>query len=71
MLDRRTQRDTRDPKSTKDDTRGNRVLLLDGGLDDGLLRKGGLESKGIFSVEGPRSLSWSRSVMDEQSSISK
>ena len=26
---------------------------------------------GVFSVEGPRSLSWSRSVMDERSSISQ
>ena len=40
-----------------------------GGLDGGH-PKGGLESKGIFSIEGPLSLLWSRFDVDVRSSIS-
>ena len=36
----------------------------------GATQEGGLESKVIYSEQGPQSLSRRRSVMDEQSSIS-
>ena len=65
-------KEIQDPKSTTDDTRGNRFFSVEEVLNpQGDLPMRVLNPRWIFSVEGPRSLSWSRSDMDEQSSISK
>ena len=68
VLDPRVHKRTHDPRTTKDDTKVASLLREEVLMFSSL---GGLESKGIFSEEGRRSLSWSRSDVDEQCSVSR